>query len=1779
MSPAGSLSGDGQLTYRWRGPHTEELSKMETCNGKNFCSRPRLSEQQFYDDFSIDPADFLRQTPGACGFSGYCEHWTQDGVPQSDCRCRNGFTHAAYAACEIAPGDQDYTVDGLAPLRIRWNFKEKESPIVYYEWGVGTYYGATDIVELTRVTSTEVIMGAATGAIDRTGRTAYCDVNTAYCDAESAYCDANVESACASSQEGGPLEEGKYYYATVKAVNAAGRFTYCTSDSILWDTSKPVSRPKKAIKDGANHDMTYHTGVDFVHANWEGKFYDPQSGIDYYEMVVILPDGPSFGTRVKISGIKYYGKVTGLNLEAGMKVYVNVTAVNLAGGTMLESSNGVIIDPTPPELHPGVNPATGVAGWAGPDDANLVFTPGVDIDVQAVRNTIYASWNATDPESGIVAINMGVHSDDGRTIYPFTSVGAKSSKAALSTPLHPYTTYTTTLKITNGAGLTQTVSTDGFEVDFSAPKVVVTMDSHDGLPLETHGRLIATWTSEDLESGLGDVQVEVGIGTMPGAADISNAMYNRTDWLVFPPSYTAVQTCDMDPETDGDWRIVGCSGLRCTNVAFSATTNIAGCPAGCTNPANCTGTATVILTCDLDEGTDGTADCPAGCTDIAFSAATNCTGTATAIQTCDLNATTDGTADCPAGCTNPSSPATNCTGTATALHTCDLDATTDGTADCPAGCSLADDVDPPTCTGISTAVLACDLDTGTDGTANCPAGCDSDEVFTNTTCTGNSTAVMSCDLIVDAETGYDTCPAGCDSDEVTASCTDISNATQTCDLNATTDGTADCPAGCDEVLPDCYGTSTARAEGADIIGFGRWESEWMEFKHGSAYFASVRVRNTLGLTATSWNPGLVCDIMPPYYLRARVNDGPGANDIDYQVVPQAVANWFGFIDFPAGIKVYYCSLLAGNEMVGWVDAGGEDSGAGAARFDIDLVPGEFYRTMVFAVDKMGNWANVSSDGFMYDITPPVVPECVEGATLTAACASGVYAVRYQRSTLIIEAWWEHFIDDEAKIAFYEVSFGTVPPNVSDIIDDIIGDVAPRQRIPIQPITNTSQLQAVTMAATGLAHNTTVYGTFHALNRAGLRTTVASPVITIDTTAPVINFDMSLFRSFQPNGTRLTAAWDLWDDLSGIATTGWALGSYRGGRDHIDHTDVSDAMQGTDAYDPLQHFDRIIPYDLRDPGRLKGTQGRAEVDAGIETEDGWVYHWLVTTINGAGSYSYFTSDPILIDASPPQMIYVKDATGNTSTDDKNFMSQHSPLACTWHYSDQQSGVMGYEVSVASYEDAALADCKAGIKPGGSATDVGDSCMLATGSGCGIRKNTDCVYLPLHLFEAVEKVPGKATARRNFDLADVNMTHGQHYFCVVKAFNGAGLETLASSNGFVFDSTPAVCTDVRDGLVLDTNYSNSLTTVFGSWDCHDPESGVTLLYSWQLYNVATDAVYFPYTFVGSKERATKTKLAIKNGDRVAVRVRVTNMAQAAKEYVSDSMTVDVTLPEMVEIRTRYDVEAQTIRAEWDFVDPESGVAGYGHNVQKINKPGEVIYTELSAQRTVNVSSQATATSISVGEDLVEGQMYLVSVKCKNYAGGIAYATAAVTVDSTPPVTKQSPAEHPDYPCVACTEVSASVDYVYGADNEDAEHPLAMVASWSGAFHDMQSGIAGYKASVQVRTLAGTAEDCGLPDCNVVPHEIDRLATSGVFPGSFPLDHLVCVIVTAENGAGSTATAESCAKVWDTAITPGLIFDGPTPGGDADYLPDLHVVHASWSGFNISNPADYLTCVMPL
>ena len=115
--------------------------------------------------------------------------------------------------------------------------------------------------------------------------------------------------------------------------------------------------------------------------------------------------------------------------------------------------------------------------------------------------------------------------------------------------------------------------------------------------------------------------------------------------------------------------------------------------------------------------------------------------------------------------------------------------------------------------------------------ADCVATC----TFTNTipgsaevaaTCTGISTATevpQTCDL--DATTdGTDTCPSGCANVAASAAtiCTDTdagglltpaTDGTSTCDLDVSTDSTADCPAGCttDSVVASCTGTATVWA--------------------------------------------------------------------------------------------------------------------------------------------------------------------------------------------------------------------------------------------------------------------------------------------------------------------------------------------------------------------------------------------------------------------------------------------------------------------------------------------------------------------------------------------------------------------------------------------------------------------------------------------------------------------------------------------------------------------------------------------------------------------------------------------------------------------------------------------------------------------------------------------------------------------------------------------------------------------------------------------------------
>jgi hypothetical protein len=276
----------------------------------------------------------------------------------------------------------------------------------------------------------------------------------------------------------------------------------------------------------------------------------------------------------------------------------------------------------------------------------------------------------------------------------------------------------------------------------------------------------------------------------------------------------------------------GCNRVEeaCTGVAFDCSIECAiddsaegpdRCPAGCDwQEPDCTGIADMVSAytpaCDYSV-LDGT--CPQGCTEE-YSSAAACR----ALDVCEfIDETDSAAAECRA------KEVLTCTGTAAATactgqpETPDC-AYTSGTGGCPAGC-----VDAPICVGSEVAECAaaniaatcavtagnsnqndarsCEAVAELDDSTAClsvmaegstdtpactytPASVDSEAcsapscTFRNAACTGVADTPV-CGL--DPETGV--CPAGC-----TAT-------VPSCDLDPATDGTAECPLGCDRNAP------------------------------------------------------------------------------------------------------------------------------------------------------------------------------------------------------------------------------------------------------------------------------------------------------------------------------------------------------------------------------------------------------------------------------------------------------------------------------------------------------------------------------------------------------------------------------------------------------------------------------------------------------------------------------------------------------------------------------------------------------------------------------------------------------------------------------------------------------------------------------------------------------------------------------------------------------------------------------------------------------------------
>ncbi|XP_078701246.1 uncharacterized protein LOC144927586 [Branchiostoma floridae x Branchiostoma belcheri] len=254
-----------------------------------------------------------------------------------------------------------------------------------------------------------------------------------------------------------PLLEGHTYYITIMAENGAGLVSTAISHGYVAETSPPEAG---FVHDGPAadppNDLDYQTDKTTISAHW-GGFHDPHTDIVSYKWSIgTCPMCKDVLEDVDL-GIKSDMSASNLPLVPGFTYYVTITACNAAQLCTTTSSDGVLMDDTPP-----------VAG--------TVRDGAADVDVQYQPSTylLRASWfGFHDAHSQLSHYEWRAGtSSGGSDILPASTLHlSETAVVTLTTPMPADTTIYVTVKAFNKAGLSVERSSDGFLIDATAPTV------------------------------------------------------------------------------------------------------------------------------------------------------------------------------------------------------------------------------------------------------------------------------------------------------------------------------------------------------------------------------------------------------------------------------------------------------------------------------------------------------------------------------------------------------------------------------------------------------------------------------------------------------------------------------------------------------------------------------------------------------------------------------------------------------------------------------------------------------------------------------------------------------------------------------------------------------------------------------------------------------------------------------------------------------------------------------------------------------------------------------------------------------------------------------------------------------------------------------------------------------------------------------------------------------------------------------------------------------------
>ena len=719
------------------------------------------------------------------------------------------------------------------------------------------------------------------------------------------------------------------------------------------------------------------------------------------------------------------------------------------------------------------------------------------------------------------------------------------------------------------------------------------------------------------------------------------------------------------------------------------------------------------------------------------------------------------------------------------------------------------------------------------------------------------------------------------------------------------------------------------------------QTSGMNLKHGRKYYTRVVVMNKLGLKTVMCSDGVIIDTTPP--IAGYLWDGAGEDDADFISSLRRVRAKFAPFQDPESPMVKYEWKLTMKEsdipITSFVDI---PLSQNTPMMDgLSLEPGASYYVTLRGTNAAGLQATVVSNGFVADNTPPNCP----GKILDVTSKNDEDDVDFVRKLKSIQAKWK-CTDKESGIHLQVVGVGTYPGG---------DDVTP---FSVAQIVQVDGVQYVDLDDVTILPKVRYHVTVKVYNGAGLRRTVTSDGILIDTTPPTVA-DQYIKDGLQGRDKNFTnerfsfsAHWEqaFTDAESGVVEYHIALGTKRGLADIKEIKNVGSSTSATLT--------------------------------GVLLESGQRYYVTVTGCNGVHMCINGSSNGAVVDFVPPH-------TGKVITGYQGppvfyqWLTNSAWARWNWCLADEKrdSGKIDYK----QCSNDSFYDIHSGILGFGISV---------------ISLKTDVLLAPV-----------KEAGRVKHTGRSISMEDGI-YSVVIEAHDRAGVRSRGLSNTFIVDSSPPSITHVQHGFSgALIQYTKEESITFRAY--FELEDDLSKIAEYQVgigsYPGADDVIAyqsFPRSFPVSSLRANWTAgqaHKLEDGRRYYITVWAVNGAGLFSIKSSLPLSVDFEPPTNGIIMdgwgftdAQYHSYSSIYRVQWKGFTDFSGI--------------ETIFIGLSSRSDcttcdIQVFVKAQPTSeyyVLSGLTLTSGRKCYACVKLVDRAGneGV-FASSGVLVDTTPPV----------------------------------------------------------------------------------------------------------------------------------------------------------------------------------